>query len=276
VGTLFIVGTPIGNLEDISLRALRVLREVRLIAAEDTRHSRRLLQHYGIKTPLTSYFEHNKLTKLEQVLAALAEGDVALVSDAGMPGISDPGYELVAAALERGITVVPVPGPAAAILALAASGLPSDQFVYLGFIPRRGSERRRFLADVAGEPRTLIAYEAPHRILECLKDVLATLGNRRLAVARELTKLHEEVRRGTVEEALAHFSATPPRGEFTLVIAGRPREVAQADPQAAQRRLQELRQEGASGREAVALVVAETGLPKREVYRLWLALDERS
>jgi 16S rRNA (cytidine1402-2'-O)-methyltransferase len=275
VGTLFIVGTPIGNLEDISLRALRVLREVRLIAAEDTRHSRRLLQHYGIKTPLTSYFEHNKLTKLEQVLAALAEGDVALVSDAGMPGISDPGYELVVAALERGITVVPVPGPAAAILALAASGLPSDQFVYLGFIPRRGSERRRFLADVAGEPRTLIAYEAPHRILECLKDVLATLGNRRLAVARELTKLHEEVRRGTVEEALAHFSATPPRGEFTLVIAGRPREVAQADPQAAQRRLQELRQEGASGREAVALVVAETGLPKREVYRLWLALDER-
>lgn len=273
MGTLYIVGTPIGNLEDISLRALRVLREARLIAAEDTRQTRRLLDHYGIDTPLTSYYEHNKLTKLDQVLSATAEGDVALVSDAGMPGISDPGYELVAAAVARGIPVVPIPGPSAAVLALAASGLPTDQYVYLGFLPRRAGERRRFLAAVANERRTLVAFEAPHRLLAALADIQAVLGERRVAVARELTKLHEEFVRGTVTEVSEHFRLNPPRGEFTLVIAGRPPGEAAPDPEEARRRLQALRAAGTSGREAVAQVAAETGLSRRAVYRLWLELE---
>ena len=273
MGTLYVVATPIGNLEDISLRALRVLREARLIAAEDTRATRRLLARYDIATPLTSYFEHNKLAKLEQLLAAVEAGDVALVSEAGMPGISDPGYELVAAAIARGLAVVPVPGPSAVVTALAVSGLPTDQFVYLGFLPRRAAERRRALAEAALEPRTLVAYEAPHRLRASLADALTTLGDRRMAAARELTKLHEEVVRGTVSEVLAHFGQHEPRGEFTLVFAGRPRGEAAPDPEAARARLAELRRQGHSGREAVDQVAAETGLPRREVYKLWLALD---
>ncbi len=272
MGTLYVVATPIGNLEDISLRALRVLKQASLIAAEDTRATKRLLDRYGIETPLTSYFEHNKLTKLDYVLAAAAAGDVALVSEAGMPGISDPGYELVVAAIARGIAVVPVPGPSAAITALAVSGLPTDQFVYLGFLPRRAAERRRLLAAVAAEPRTLVAFEAPHRLLASLADVVATLGNRRLAAARELTKLHEEIVRGTAQELLAHFQGSPPRGEFTLVIAGRPRAEGRASPEEARRHLAELRSHGLSGRQAVQQVAAALALPRREVYRLWLQL----
>ena len=276
MGTLYVVGTPIGNLEDVSLRALRVLREVRLIAAEDTRATRRLLARYEIATPLTSYFEHNKLTKLEQILAATAVGDVALVSEAGMPGISDPGYELVVAALARGIAVVPVPGPSAVVTALAVSGLPTDQYVYLGFLPRRASERRRLLAEAALEPRTLVAYEAPHRLVESLEDALAALGDRRMAAARELTKLHEEVVRGTIAEVLAHFHKNEARGEFTLVFAGRPRGEAAPDPRAARARLGELRRQGRGGREAVAAVAAETGLPRRLVYQMWVELERES
>jgi 16S rRNA (cytidine1402-2'-O)-methyltransferase len=272
LGTLYVVATPIGNLEDLSFRALRVLREVSLIAAEDTRATKRLLERHDIATRVTSYFEHNKLAKLDYVLAAVAEGDVALVSEAGMPGISDPGYELVVAAVERGLTVVPVPGPSAALAALAVSGLPTDQFTFLGFLPRRGAERRRMLAEVAAEPRTLVAYEAPHRLLETLDDIAAVLGNRRLAVARELTKVHEEIVRGTVADIQAHFAAHPPRGEFTLVIAGRPREHAPVGPEDALRRLAAAKEAGRSGREAVSLVSAETGLPRRDVYRLWLQL----
>lgn len=273
MGTLYVVATPIGNLEDISLRALRVLREARLIAAEDTRATRRLLARYDIATPLTSYFEHNKLAKLEQLLAAVETGDVALVSEAGMPGISDPGYELVAAAIARGLAVVPVPGPSAVVTALAVSGLPTDQFVYLGFLPRRAAERRRALAEAALEPRTLVAYEAPHRLRASLADALTTLGDRRMAAARELTKLHEEVVRGTVSEVLAHFGQHEPRGEFTLVFAGRPRGEAAPDPEAARARLVELRRQGHSGREAVDQVAAETGLPRREVYRALLEVE---
>ncbi len=272
MGTLYIVATPIGNLEDISLRALRVLKEVHLIAAEDTRTTKRLLARYGIDTPLTSYFEHNKLTKVDYVLAAAAAGDVALVSEAGMPGISDPGYELVVAALAHDIAVVPVPGPSAAITALAISGLPTDQFVYLGFLPRRAAERRRLLAEVAAEPRTLVAFEAPHRLLASLADIVAELGDRRLAAARELTKLHEEVVRGTATEVLAHFQATPPRGEFTLVIAGRPREEARATPAEARQLLAELMSRGLSGRQAVRQVAEALGLQRREIYRLWLGV----
>ena len=174
MGTLYLVATPIGNLEDVTARALRVLREASLIAAEDTRHTRQLLARFDIHTPLTSYFEHNKLAKLDEILSALAAGDVALVSDAGTPGLSDPGYELVRAALDAGHAVVPIPGPSALLAALVASGLPTDAFVYLGFLPRKDSDRQRLLASVAREPRTLVAFEAPHRLLDALRDIEST------------------------------------------------------------------------------------------------------
>lgn len=273
MGTLYLVGTPIGNLEDISLRALRVLREATLIAAEDTRATRRLLSRYGISTPLTSYFEHNKLAKIEDVLAATAVGDVALVSEAGMPGISDPGYELVRAAVARGIPVVPVPGPSAAIAALAVSGLPTDQFVFLGFLPRRSGERRRLLAEVEGDRRTLVMYEAPHRLVAALADLAAVLGNREMAAARELTKLHEELVRGTISTVRDHFLATAPRGEFTLVVAGQGKQAPPTDSEEARRRLRAAVERGLTGKEAVAAAVAETGLPRREVYRLWVEME---
>ena len=222
MGTLYLVGTPIGNLEDITLRALRILKEVALIAAEDTRRARLLAQRYEIEGPITSYFEGNKLAKLEAVLRALDAGDVALISEAGMPGLSDPGYELVRAAIERGYPVVPVPGPSAPVTALVVSGLPSDSFLYLGFLPRRQPERRRLLAGVAQERRTLVAFEVRHRLRRSLADVEAVLGDRPLAVCRELTKLYEEVWRGTVREARDHVDEVEPRGEFTLVIGGAP------------------------------------------------------
>jgi 16S rRNA (cytidine1402-2'-O)-methyltransferase len=221
MGILYLVATPIGNLEDMTLRALRVLKEVSLIAAEDTRTARHLLAHFGITTPVTSYFEHNKIQKLQAILGALELGDVAVISEAGMPGLSDPGYELVRAALEHDVRVVPIPGPSALTAALVASGLPTDQFVYLGFLPRQKSARRKLLELVADEPRTLVAYEAPHRIRQALDDIADTLGNRAISIARELTKLYEEFFRGTVEEARERFRAREPRGEFTLVIAGK-------------------------------------------------------
>ena len=221
MGILYLVATPIGNLEDITLRALRVLREASLIAAEDTRTARNLLAHFDIATPVTSYYEHNKLDKLKQILDALQAGDVAVVSEAGMPGLADPGYELVRAALEHDYRIVPLPGANALTTALVASGLPTDQFVYLGFLPRQASARRKLLQSVANEPRTLVAYEAPHRIGDSLEDIAATFGNRTVCVARELTKIYEEFFRGTVNAAREHFAAHAPRGEFTLVIAGK-------------------------------------------------------
>jgi len=270
MGTLYIVATPIGNLEDITLRALRILRQVGLIAAEDTRSARVLLRHHGIETPVTSYFEHNKLSKLDAILAALEKQDVALISEAGTPGISDPGYELVCAVLERGFTVVPIPGPSAIVSALAASGLPSDRFLYIGFLPRRTSERRRALGEIAEETSTIIAYEAPHRLLAALQDILAVLGDRRIAVARELTKVFEEIRRGTVSEMLAHFQATSPRGEFTLVIAGKQNATPLPAPSAdkVRQRLAELAAQGVPPGDAARLVAVETGLPRRDVYRM--------
>lgn len=221
MGILYLVATPIGNLEDMSPRAVRILREALLIAAEDTRHSGRLLAHFDVHTPLTSYFEHNKLSKLDKILASLAQGDVALISDAGTPAINDPGYELVQAAIAAGHTVSPVPGPSAPLAALTVSGLPTDSFLYLGYLPRKSSERKTFLADVAGLPYTLVLLETPHRLLDALADAELTLGNRQMAAARELTKLHEEIWRGTISAAKAHFERNPPRGEFTLVVAGK-------------------------------------------------------
>ena len=271
---LYVVATPIGNLEDISLRALRILREVRLIAAEDTRKTKRLLNAYHIQTPMTSYHEHNKKTKLDYILNCLKEGDVALVSEAGMPGISDPGYELVGAANQNGIPVIPIPGPSAVITALAVSGLPTDRFLYLGFLPRRASARKQALKSVAQETGTMVILEAPHRLQQALSDLRLVLGDRRLAVCRELTKLHEEVFRGTISQAIDRF--TEPRGEFTLVIEGKREEKTQKSNKIIEKRLRNMYQNGVKAKEAIASVAGETGLSRRELYRTWLEMNKVS
>jgi 16S rRNA (cytidine1402-2'-O)-methyltransferase len=280
MGTLYLVATPIGNLEDITLRALRILREVPLIAAEDTRHTRKLLNHFAIATPTISYHQHSGPARTEAVLAALAEGDVALVTDAGTPAISDPGVELVRATLAAGYAVVPIPGPAAAITALIASGLPTDRFTFVGFLPRKSSERRAELEHLRRAPETLIFYEAPHRLLATLADLHAVLGDRPAALARELTKLHEEWRRGPLSALRAEAAGgTGPRGEYSIVVAGADLagEMAEdaseevADIEAtARERLRGLLAEGRRTREAAAQVAAATGLPRREAYRLAL------
>lgn len=268
MGTLYLVGTPIGNLGDITFRALDTLRQVSLIAAEDTRTTRKLLSHFDIHTPLTSYYEHNRLQRLDQILGALATGDVALVSESGMPSISDPGYHLVRAAIEAGYPVSPVPGPIAAAAALAASGLPTDAFTFVGFLPRQSSRRRERLERLAwGEP-TIVLYESPRRVQECLTDLLAVLGNRRVCVARELTKVHEEFWRGTLEEAIERFRGDQ-KGEFTLVVEGRGEDVWSRD--AVLSALQSLHDRGVGPAEAARQVAAEAGWPRGEVYRLGLA-----
>ncbi len=269
---LYVVATPIGNLEDISLRALRVLREVKLIAAEDTRKTRRLLTAYDIKTPMTSYYEHNKLTKLDHILDQLKEADIALVSEAGMPGISDPGYELIAAASRRNIAVVPIPGPSAITTALAVSGLPTDKFTFIGFLPNKAAARRKALEKIANEPGTIVTLEAPHRIAATLEDIHKTLGDRRIAICREMTKVHEEVFRGTIGEAIKHF--TNPRGEFTLVIEGKGSKEKPQMTDAVARQLHEMYLAGATAREAVAIMAGATGLKKKELYQTWLKLDK--
>ncbi len=281
MGILYLVATPIGNLEDITLRALRVLKEVALIAAEDTRTAHHLLAHFGITTPVTSYFEHNKIRKLNVILDALEQGDVAVISEAGMPGLSDPGYELVRAALEHSLRVVPVPGPSALTAALVASGLPTDQFVYLGSLPRQKSARRKLLRSVAVEPRTLVAYEAPHRLRPALDDIADILGDRAISVARELTKLYEEFYRGTVEEAREHWTVREPRGEFTLVIAGKNTEHRIQNTESAPsvqgqewddarvvRAVQDLIATGMARTEAVKRVAHESRRDRRQVYQL--------
>jgi 16S rRNA (cytidine1402-2'-O)-methyltransferase len=275
MGTLFPVATPIGNLEDISARARRVLGEVSLIAAEDTRQTRKLLEHYGIRTPQTSYHEHNKIGKLEPVLRALAEGDVALVSDAGTPALNDPGYELVRAALDAGHTVSPIPGPSAPVAALVASGLPTDAFLYLGYLPRKSAERRRLLSEVADLPYTLIFLETPHRLLDSLHDLLEVLGDRPAAVGRELTKLHEEIFRGSLSAARQHFTEQAPRGEFTLVIGGRPEEDTTWDEDRLRLALQAALDRGQSTSQAASEVATQSGWPKRAVYKLLLEIDQK-
>ncbi len=273
MGRLYLIATPIGNLEDVTLRALRVLGEVPLVAAEDTRTARRLLQRHGIRARLTSSNEHNRATKTPLLLAALAEGDVALVSEAGMPGVSDPGQELVAAALAAGFEVTPVPGPSAVVAAVAASGLPSRRFHYLGFLPRQGGPRRRALAAVAAEADTLVLFESPHRLQATLADLRAVLGDRQVAVCRELTKLHEEIFRGTLGQARQRFAE--PRGEFTLVVAGAGPEAAAVSeaPAGVDRELRRLRERGVPARDAVAQVALSAGISRREAYRRWLALS---
>jgi 16S rRNA (cytidine1402-2'-O)-methyltransferase len=277
MGTLYLVATPIGNLEDVSARALRVLREVNLIAAEDTRHTRKLLNHYQIQTQLTSYHEHNKAGKLAYLLAALEAGDVALVSDAGTPALNDPGYELVVAALQAGRHVSPIPGPSAPVAALVASGLPTDAFLYLGYLPRKSAERRRLLAEVAGLPYTLVFLETPHRLLAALKDLQEVLGDRQVAVARELTKLHEEIYRGALREARDHFSAQAPRGEFTLVVAGSPpKEVEPWTEERLNAAITAGLAQGLSPARIAGQLAAESGWPRREVYRMVMEFSDES
>ncbi len=266
---LYVVATPIGNLEDISLRAVRVLNQVKLIAAEDTRSTRRLLNKYNIKTPLTSYHEHNKRVKLGYLVERLKEEDVALVSEAGMPGLSDPGYELIAAAIEHNIPIVPIPGPSAVLTALVVSGLPTSQFSYVGFLPRRKGERRRLLKSLADESRTLVAFEAPHRLRETLEDALEILGDRRAAVCRELTKLYEEVFRGKLSQALEHFAQ--PKGEVTLVIEGKVGGVPVVSRQL-EAELCKLHRQGIGAKEAVAQLSEVSGVPKNKLYQAWLRL----
>ncbi|MGQ9628492.1 MAG: 16S rRNA (cytidine(1402)-2'-O)-methyltransferase [Anaerolineae bacterium] len=274
MGTLYLVGTPIGNLEDITLRALRILREVDLIAAEDTRRTRKLLDHYNIQTPMVSYFEHTSPARQEAILEALNTRDVALVSEAGMPGLSDPGYRLVREAIARGFPVKAVPGPSAPIAALVLSGLPADSFIYLGFLPRRQSERQKLLASLAYEQRTLVAFEAPHRLLETLADMLQILGNRKISLARELTKIHEEVWRGSLDEALTRFQKEEPRGEFTLVVEGeKTGKSAHWNRQQVREMVKSLLAEGLERKKAVKLVAQLTGKPRREVYEASLEWD---
>jgi 16S rRNA (cytidine1402-2'-O)-methyltransferase len=274
MGTLYLVATPIGNLEDISLRALRILRDVSLIAAEDTRTTGRLLAHYDIATSQISYHEHSTPAKVDAILDALRGGDVALVSDAGTPGISDPGYELITRIIAEGIPVVAVPGPSAVVAALAVSGLPTDSFLYLGFLPRKPARRRTVLAELAAQPHTLVAFEAPHRLLDSLQDALDALGDRPVGVARELTKLHEETWRGTLSEAIVRFETEAPRGEVTLVIGGAPADHQErwSEDEVREALLQHL---GVGmSRSAAARAIAQwSGWSRREVYQLDLTDD---
>jgi 16S rRNA (cytidine1402-2'-O)-methyltransferase len=269
---LYVVATPIGNLEDITLRAIRTLKEVKLIAAEDTRKTRKLLNHYNITTPTTSYHEHNKLTKLDYIVNILTHEDVALVSDAGMPGISDPGYELITALNQHNIPVIPIPGPSVIVSALVISGLSTNNFRYLGFLPHKAGERRRLLRSVIHEPVTQVFFESPHRIPASLSDMLEILGDRRIAVCRELTKIHEEVFRGTLSQAVQRFTA--PKGEFTLVVAGKtelPKPVINRDIDNC---LLRMHQSGMCAKEAVQQVAGETGLSRKELYQAWINLNK--
>ncbi len=292
MGTLYLVSTPIGNLDDITLRALRVLREASLIAAEDPRQAQRLLARYQIDTPCISYHQHNKLASVDDLLTALANGDVALISNSGTPGMSAPGFELVNACIAAGLTVLPIPGPSTPITALVASGLPTDQFTCLGFLPRRGAERRALLTSLAELPQTLVCFEAAHRIVDTLADLLAILGDRRMVAARELTRPQEEFRRQRISQVLNHYSTHRPRGEFTLLVEGRrwpgPRKAQPADLQAVAAppdeqlpseaevaaRLRSLRAQGKSGSSAARQIARELGLNKSLIYQIWIGLGQ--
>ncbi len=274
---LYLVATPIGNLEDITLRALRILREVRWIACEDTRHTATLLQHHGIRARLVSYHEHNERQRAPELLAALERGESgALVTDAGTPLVSDPGFRLVSACIARGIPVVPLPGPSAVLAALAGSGLPCDEFLFAGFLPARRGERRRALERLRDEPRTIVLFESPHRVAASLSDAAEILGPRPAVLARELTKIYEEFRRGRLSELAESVSTAPVRGEITLVIgppAVRAAHPAPRDPHSAtalplSARVAELmRAEGLSRNAALKLAARERGITRRDAYR---------
>ena len=269
-GLLYIVATPIGNLEDVTLRALRVLKEVDLIAAEDTRHTEILLHHYDIRTPVTSYHEHNERSKAQTLIERLRRGEqLALVCDAGTPAISDPGYRLVVEAIGAGITVVPLPGASALTAALSAAGLPTNRFIFDGFLPAKKTERRRRIEAMKQESRTLVFYEAPHRLKETLDDLEELLGERQLAIGREISKLHEEFWRGTVSELRSQIDEQTVKGEITLVVQG-----AIGQPPVSEeeliREIDCLAQDGMRVKEIAELVGEHRGIAKRDVYRLAL------
>lgn len=267
MGTLYLVATPIGNLEDITARAIRVLREVQLIAAEDTRHTRKLLSHFDIHTQLTSYFEHNKLTKLDTILAALADGDVALVSDAGTPALNDPGFELVRAALDAGYPVSPIPGPSAPVAALVASGLPTNYFLYLGYLPRKSGDRRQLMEQVRELPFTLVFLETPHRLVAALKDAKAVLGDRLGVVAREMTKVHEEFYRGSLTDLLEYYQENQPRGEIVLVISGAVITSDRWSDEQLEAALERALQTDESQSQAASRLAEVSGWPRRQIYQ---------
>jgi 16S rRNA (cytidine1402-2'-O)-methyltransferase len=273
--TLYLVGTPIGNLGDMTARGLEVLKSVDLIAAEDTRHTGKLLHHFQVQTPQISYHEHNEQQRIPELIDKLQAGkSIALVTDAGMPGISDPGYQLVAACVAAGIVVVPIPGVTAAIAAVSASGLPTDRFVFEGFLPAKGEARRERLAAVQGESRTLIFYESPHRLRQTLGDFAVTFGSdRRIVLARELTKLHEEFWRGTVEEAIEYYTHREPQGEYTIVLAGVILNQPTLSDAAIREELRHLLDQGMSRSQASRHLAEQTNLSRRYVYQLALAIE---
>jgi len=272
--TLYVVATPLGNLEDITLRALRILKEVDLIAAEDTRHSRKLLTHYGIATPLTSYYDQIERAKAPQLIEELKKHkSIALISDAGTPCIADPGFRLVQAAVAAGIKVETIPGPSAVAAALSVSGLPTDRFAFEGFIPAKKGARRSFFTELAGEPRTLVMYEAARRLVDCLQDLQGVLGDRRIVIARELTKMFEEVLRGSVSEILPKLSGRESvQGEVTLLIAGADKVAPALSPEELEGEIRRLRSEGVSLKEAARQLAEHHGISRRDVYQLGLAL----
>ncbi|WP_414562226.1 MULTISPECIES: 16S rRNA (cytidine(1402)-2'-O)-methyltransferase [unclassified Anabaena] len=273
-GTLYVVGTPIGNLEDMTFRAVRILQTVNLIAAEDTRHTGKLLQHFQIKTPQISYHEHNRTSRIPELLEQMGNGQaIALVSDAGMPGISDPGYELVTACIAAGIRVVPIPGASAAVTALSAAGLPTDKFVFEGFLPAKGQKRREYLESLETESRTLIFYESPHRLRDTLQDLATVWGSdRQIVMARELTKLYEEFWRGNIAEAIAHYNQREPQGEYTLVVAGTPASQLQLSEAQLKAELLQLMSQGISRSQASRQLAKITSVPRRQLYQLALSL----
>ncbi len=274
-GTLYIVATPIGNLEDMTFRAVRILQAVDMIAAEDTRHTGRLLQHFQVKTPQISYHEHNSHSRIPEILEHLQYGKaIALVSDAGMPGISDPGYELIKACIEDGITVVPIPGASAVITALSAAGLPTDRFIFDGFLPAKSQQRKQYLASLQGESRTLVFYESPHRLRDTLADLGEVLGSdRKLVIARELTKLYEEFWRGTIGEAIADYTQREPQGEYTLLVAGNPPSQIQLTETELKTELLQIMHQGISRSQASRQLAKDTSLSRRYLYQLALAIE---
>ena len=275
-GTLYVVATPIGNLEDITLRALRVLKEVDVIAAEDTRHTQILLSHYGIRTPLTSYHEHNEKTKARQLMSRLERGEqIALVSDAGTPAISDPGYRLAVEAIRGGIPVIPIPGASALTAVLSAGGLPTDRFVFDGFLPAKKQERRARLRALSSETRTLVIYEAPHRLTETLNDLAEILGDREIVLAREVSKVHEEFLRGRLTEVAKQIAGREIKGELTLLIGGS-RGQSEVSQEQIEEEIRKLKDDGLRVKEIAEILGEKYGYSKKEIYRLALAQSGRT
>lgn len=278
--TLYVVATPLGNLEDITQRALRTLREVDLIAAEDTRHSRKLLQHFGITTPLTSYYDEVERQRAPVLVARLQAGEsIALISDAGTPCVADPGYRLVVAAIEAGIRVVSIPGPSAVAAALSIAGLPTDRFVFEGFVPPKSTQRRKFFAALAAEPRTIVVYETAHRLIASLADLVEVFGDRRIVVGRELTKMYEETLRGSATEIYAQLQERETmqgiHGEITLLIAGATETAPTLSPDEITAALARLREEGMSLKDASKRLSEELRVPRRDIYQLGLRAESR-